>query len=246
MEPKRPDPTNITPGRANKPVQRRAVFSDFTPRRPAPPQPAASAQPRPAASVSMHTPAPVVKPPHIQPPVHSRTDGEPAPAKLSGLNRYIATPLVKPIADEHNRQGRAGDTAPTAKPRSTNGHAGVVGAAVFIILAALAVSPLLSGRNVSLPGNSQSLSNGDTIPCITNLTDEHITSVYTVRNGFPLTYSYRTSETMHAACGSKQASGINGHTSGFNPLGGVIDLLAAAVIAVVAAKIWAFASRRRQ
>lgn len=132
--------------------------------------------------------------------------------------------------------------ASSAKPpkeRSETGHAGLVGLLCFIVLTALFLLPLLPGKTLdNFPGSSQSFSSGGSLACISTPTNQQTSDTTDTKAGFPLTYNYATSSHLTASCDSKTQSVVSGHTTQFNPLGLLIDVVSSLIIAVIVAKLW--------
>jgi len=132
------------------------------------------------------------------------------------------------------------ETPEPPKEKKKTGHSGIVGLVVFVVLAALLLSPLLPGKVLtSFPGSSDSSSSGDqTLACAHDLKDTTSTTVYNTKAGSPIVYKYSTTTTLHGTCDGKAQSAVGGHNSQFNPLGGLINVFIALVIAFIFAKIW--------
>lgn len=137
--------------------------------------------------------------------------------------------------------------AKQAKEHSHSSHAGLVGFVVFVVLTALFLLPLLPGKIfASFPGSSQSLSSGDqAIACTGDPTNVTTMQKYDSKHGFPVVYKFATTTTLTGSCNGKPQSATGGHASQFNPLGGVIDVATALVIAVAVGKVWALVRRDR-
>lgn len=127
-------------------------------------------------------------------------------------------------------------------------HSGLVGLIVFVVLTALLFSPLLPGKILdNFPGSSASFSTGDqTLACIDVLKNVTSSQKYDSKLGAPVVYKYATTTTQTGTCDGKTQTAIVGHTSQFNPLGALMDLALALVVAIIVAKIWRklFAHRR--
>jgi len=223
MEPTKNPSPDVNPHRPAHPLHRRPVLDGFSTHRPTPP-----AQPqRPA------TPKPV--------------------SDMGGM-RPVGTPVTRPLTPQGPRPAApveprhippAPDELPpsrTKSPKEHNqtGHAGLVGLIVFVILAALLLSPVIPGKLFqSFPGASESFSTGDsTLDCLG--TQGAITSntTYNTKAGSPITYTYSTTTSQSATCNGKEQTTVIGHTSQFNPLGLVIDLAVTLIVAVLVAKVW--------
>lgn len=194
---------------------RRPVFSDFAPRPQSKPP---LAPPRPASSPLSIAPK---KPVTTEP-------GRPETDTLTPVD------LAEPTA-----------ATPAAKEKETKAphptaHSGLVGLVLFVVLAALALSPLLPGKVFEeFPGNSQSISTGEqSIGCISDLANVRTTTATDYKWGFPVVYRYATTSTLHATCQGQDKTATGGRTSQFNPLGGLINIFAAVVIAFIVAKVW--------
>lgn len=211
--------------RPTGPAPRRPVISDFAPRPHAP-------IPRP--------PQPGVLPTHppVPAPVRPTLPLQPIQEPQSAASLPPADTAADPTPEEPAETPAIPEDEP--KQRHPTAHSGLVGFLVFIVLAALALSPLLSGKIVQdFPGSSQSFSTGDqTIGCAGALGQITSTSTYNTKRGFPLVYTYSTTSTLQASCGGRPKTATGGHTSQFNPLGGVIDIAAAGVIAIIVAATW--------
>ena len=152
----------------------------------------------------------------------------PAPAASA------ATTAAAPAGD----QSYAAPGHPREKNRT--GHAGIVGFVVFILLGALLLSPFIPGTIIQdFPFASNTYSTGDSsLDCIGTQSNTTSTTSYDTKAGSPITYTYSTSTTQKATCGGQEQSATIGHTSQFNPLGLVIDILVAIIVAVVVARVW--------
>ncbi|MEJ0073344.1 MAG: hypothetical protein WDN27_04675 [Candidatus Saccharibacteria bacterium] len=242
MEPIRRNPQDIGPGqpRPQRPEQpaRRPVFSDFNMRpaisgAPKPVQPGVSAPPRPQP----------VQPHHPTQPLHAHPT--PALAPQPQPKPFAALPpkpaVLRPVDPQ--------PAAPTAhtlkepkesKPHEKTPRTGLVGLAVFIVLGIIAFSPFVAGKILNnFPGNSQSFSSGgQSLACATALGTVHTSQKYDLKLGFPIVYKYTNTTTQQATCGSQTLSAPTSQTGQFNPLGAAIDLAAALVIAILAARLW--------
>jgi len=205
-----PAPRNATPP---GPAARRPVFSDFAPR-PHTVQPGAS---RPVA-----TPA---HPAHTPPATtaHRAAEEQLEPVDLAERTTPTHSSTLKEDAESH----------PTA-------HSGLVGWIVFVLLAALALSPLLPGKVLqSFPGTSDSTSVGEqTIGCIDALQNVRTTDSTDYKWGFPIVYRYATTSTLRATCDGQSKTATGGQTSQFNPLGAVVNVAGAGIVAMIVAFLW--------
>ncbi|HSX05361.1 MAG TPA: hypothetical protein VLF69_02745 [Candidatus Saccharimonadales bacterium] len=182
-------------------------------------------QPRPA------TPTAPASTPVAQPPASNR--------------QLAATPPPHPVPTHHARHQQTPYTssdehiAAPKEPHPT-GHAGMVGLIIFVVLAVLCFAPWLPGKAWhDAPGSSQSYSLGDqNIGCVTDLGPLKTTTAYDNKLGFPVVYSYATTDTIHATCGNKVGHATGGHQSQFNPLGALVDLSIPLAVSVAAAKLW--------
>ncbi|HSX06570.1 MAG TPA: hypothetical protein VLG92_02525 [Candidatus Saccharimonadia bacterium] len=137
-------------------------------------------------------------------------------------------------------------TRPYASNLKTPDHknhtkrAGLVGFICFVLLTGLLLSPFVPGKTFdSFPGSSQSSSTGDdSLACIGELGQVTTALTYDHRLGSPITYSYATTSTQKATCGNKLETAVAGHAGQFNPLGLLIDITLALIVAVAVAKIW--------
>jgi hypothetical protein len=171
--------------------------------------------------------------------------GAGSPAGVSATAPAPATPAATPPTDE---QSHAAPGHPREKNRT--GHAGIAGFAVFILLGALLLSPFIPGTIIQdFPFASNTYSTGDsTLSCIGTQGKITSTTSYDTKAGSPITYTYSTSTTQKATCSGQEQSATIGHTSQFNPLGLVIDILATIIIAVVVARVWrmVFGEKKRR
>ncbi|HSX15775.1 MAG TPA: hypothetical protein VLF40_03205 [Candidatus Saccharimonadales bacterium] len=226
-----------TPGRSPQPSPQRRVFNDFgAPRPDQPPklhQPTASLKPPAPFSAAAPLPKPPSKPqPAFRPP-------QPTPPKPTELNDFdVPRPYAMPAERGHKEEHHV---------HSENAHAGIVGLVVFGILAALTLSPFIPGKTfVSFPGISQTTASGQqTLACLTALGPVTTTDAYGLRLGTPITYKYSVTTTQKAACEGQEQTAVIAETGQFNPLGLLINLASAFVLAVVVAKIWALIFRSR-
>lgn len=186
----------------------------------------APSQPQPAP-----TPAPAPASAHVPSPAEPREQDKKSP--------FSKLKLSKGPKEENEPK--------EPKESNENGHAGLVGLAVFIILGALLISPLLPGKIFqSFPLSSQSFSTGDqSLSCISTQGQITNNTTYNSKSGAPVTYSFSTSTTESATCNGSMQTAVTGHSSQFNPLGLAIDVLVAVVIAIIFAKVWGFIFRRK-
>jgi hypothetical protein len=117
-----------------------------------------------------------------------------------------------------------------------------------VLFSALFFLPLLPGKVLdNFPGSSASFSTGDqALSCIENLGVVHSAVKYDTKMGFPITYNYSTTTTQTATCKGVSQTAIGGHTAQFNPLGGLIDAVAAFALAFGIAKLWRWFVSRTQ
>lgn len=224
------NPQNDTPGRVQpngigrplSPNSRRPVISDFAPRPHAPQQPSASRPNKPPA-----TQQPIPNTQQASTPASSTKDTETLPT--IDLEETTNAPL------EANR-----NVEKVPKEPSRTGHSGLVGFGLFVLLSSLVLSPFLPGKIAQgFPGSSQSSSSGEqAIGCASTIAALHTTTSYDYKQGFPVVYRYATTSTMQATCDGKGQSATGARTSQFNPLGAVIDVAAAAITALIVAKLW--------
>ena len=216
MEPNRNNPQDIqpphrptvAPGRPNVAGGHRPVFSDFGPR---PHRPQQQEVPAPAQPVN-------------------------AFSKVAGTPQPEATPIESP---EKLETPESPATSKAHEPHET-AHSGWIGLIIFIVLAGLALTSFLPGKVFeSFPGSSTTESTGEqTIGCVDDIKDVKTSTAYTTKRGFPVVYNYTTDSTVSGTCDGVAKTATGGHTSQFNPLGVVLNVFAAAFVAIVAAKIW--------
>jgi hypothetical protein len=246
------------PGRSMPPMGRRPMVDGFSARRPQSGIPISTPMQRPQPAVripvmgEISSPSPASTPATVQAPqpvprpsmaarslnpdfTASRPPVTHAPAPGSAAS----TPTPPPTG-----HGDMFDTPPTSKARgpkehNRTGHAGLVGFGAFILLCALMLLPLLPGKITNFPLASSGFSTGDqSLDCIG--TQGPLTSItrYNTKAGTPVTYTYSTTTTQTAACNGQTQSATEGHTSQFNPLGLLVDIALALVIAAVIARVW--------
>jgi hypothetical protein len=216
-----------TPNRIGQsgPQRPRPVMNDFAPRRPLDNTP----MQRPAHAVSPTTSAPTPTP-----------RPQPTPPRPAGPHHGQPAPHPLDTMPQPPRSSDMADAPDPPKRRSTSGHAGLVGLLLFVVLAALLLSPLLPGKVVeSLPGSSSSSSTGSqTLACANDLQNTSSTKAYTTKKGSPLVYTYATETTLKGTCDGKPQSVIAGTTSQFSPVAALANVAVAAVLAIVVAIIW--------
>lgn len=160
------------------------------------------------------------------------------PAQPRALEPVDDIPVDEPqhAASEHSKA----KAAKAPRPRSETAHAGLVGFTTFILLTAVFVLPLLPGKVLdNFPGSSASFSTGDqSLACLDQLENQHTSTSYDSKAGFPITYRYATSTHQTATCDGKTQSAVTGHTSQFNPLGLAINVVTALVVAIIVGKVW--------
>jgi hypothetical protein len=221
------------PGRPNpgRPQRPRPLMDDFGPRRPVvSPNPAPHHIPQPQPGV--RPPAPLTTPRQSGPV-------RPQPAFQSRSNISEQPPLPSKLDEP------APSKAP--KKKNTTGHAGLLGLAVFVGLAALLLSPLLPGKIfANFPGSSTSSSSGDqSLACVHDLKNTSSATIYNTKVGSPIVYKYSTTTTLHGTCDGKAQTAVGSRTAQFSPLGAVADIAVAAVVAVGIALIWRFIAHKR-
>lgn len=167
----------------------------------------------------------------------------PAPSQLNepeSTSQATEPALQPPRAHDHHEAKH--HKAKEPGPKNTTGHSGAVGFVSFIVLCALFFLPLLPGKVLdNFPGSSASFSTGDqALSCIDALGPVHSTVKYDTKMGFPITYNYSTTTTQTATCKGVTQSATGGHTSQFNPLGGLINATTAFVLAFGIAKLWRY------
>jgi hypothetical protein len=118
---------------------------------------------------------------------------------------------------------------------------------MFIVLGALLSSPLIPGAILqSFPLTSQSFTTGEqSLACINALTNIKSSVAYNAKNGSPITWDSSTTTTQTALCNGSAQSAVVEHTSQFNPLGLLIDIALALVLAIIIAKVWRIVYTRR-
>jgi hypothetical protein len=131
-------------------------------------------------------------------------------------------------------------TSRPAREKNQTGHAGLAGLIAFILLGVLLLSPLVPGKILqNFPFASSSFSTGDqSLDCLGTQGKVTSTTSYDRKAGAPIVYTYSTSTAQSATCSSRMQYAVTGHTSQFNPLGLVIDIVVALAGAVVIARIW--------
>ncbi len=216
-----------------RPVIQRPILNDFAPRpnavtRPPYPNPTASSVP----------------PQTVSPQPNQ------APTPTTAVS-YVATPLPQPPVEMAQSDDLLppglpedditleNDTKPVKEPSET-GHAGLVGLAVFGVLTALFLLPLLPGKTLdNFPGSSQSFSSGDqALACLQPPASSNSSTSFDSKAGFPITYTYASTSKQTATCDSKSQSVVSGHSSQFNPLGLVINIATALTVAAVVGLVW--------
>ncbi len=202
---------------------------------PAPTPAAPSSALRPPATFSdfaptASTPATPVQPSEAQP----------------SLQPPQPVPETPQPSDDHQQKHSKSKKEPG--PKNTTGRSGLVGLICFVLFSALFFLPLLPGKVLdNFPGSSASFSTGDqALSCIENLGVVHSTVKYDTKMGFPITYNYSTTTTQMATCKGVSQSVTGGHTAQFNPLGGLIDVVAASALAFGVAKLWRWFFGRTQ
>ena len=91
----------------------------------------------------------------------------------------------------------------------------------------------------SFPLSSSGFSTGDqSLDCLSTESNPVSTTRYNTKAGAPITYTYSTTTTQTATCNGQSQSAIAGHTSQFNPLGLILDVVLALVIAIVVTRVW--------
>lgn len=200
--------------------------------------PAHTAQPTPAATPSSALRPPAsfsdfaASTPMAAAPQPSQPPVSPEPTQPD--SSALQPPAVHP-EKHHNKSKEPG-------PKNTTGHSGAVGFVSFLVLCALFFLPLLPGKVLdNFPGSSASFSTGDqALSCIENLGPIHSSVKYDTKMGFPITYNYSTTTVQTATCKGVSQTAVGGHTSQFNPLGGLINAALAFVIAFGIAKLWRY------
>lgn len=111
---------------------------------------------------------------------------------------------------------------------------------MFLVCCGLFLAPVVPGKIWNdAPGSSQTFSTGDqNIDCLGTVGKLTTTTTYDTKAGFPLVYNYSTTSHLSAPCGGKVMTAAGGHTSQFNPLGLLADILLALAIGIITAKIW--------
>jgi hypothetical protein len=220
-----PQPNRPQPGQPAQPV-RRPVFNDFGVRTHAQARPALS--PVPKAATATQPAQPVATRP--QSPAHPHT--QPVPVSSVNLDDDIASTLPKAGSPERIEKD--------SKAPHPTAHSGVIGFVVFVVLCTLALAPFLPGKIMQdFPLSSGTDSSGEqSIGCATDLSPIQTSTAYNYKRGFPLVYGYETTSTIKATCNHVTKTATGGQTSQFNPLGGLIDVALAGVLALVVAKIW--------
>jgi len=266
MEPRRDfqdiTPHRPAPGAGNRPPERRQFISDFAPRptapRPAAPQPQVSS---PVFAAQQTAPAPAPQPtaqPATQPvqfrpqpvqpitppqqPTYSQPQAPTPPASPpigGGPSSTLQPPTPQPVTTETPETSVPKEEKPPKGPHPT-AHAGLIGWAVFLLLSALLLAPLLPGKTfANLPLSSQSFSTGDqTLACTKTPDSVSSSTVYDSKAGSPLTYRYATTTTQRATCDGKEQTAVTGHASLFSPLAALANIALAGVLAIIVAKIW--------
>ena len=149
----------------------------------------------------------------------------------------MTTPATQPAvpADE-----QPASQARPPREKNQTGHAGLVGWITFVLAAMLLLLPLLPGKIIlNFPLASNTFSAGDSaLGCTGTPANLRTSTAYTKRAGSPITYTYTTSTTQTATCDGRQRSTVTGHTSQFNPLGLVVDIVTALAAAIVVARAW--------
>jgi hypothetical protein len=220
------------------------------PHRPAPHQHVTAAQPqaRPATQ-----PQPALRPQHAQTYAVSTPNTTASSVPVPGAQAAIASHptesdfvALRPAAPTSRLASRAtvdeqpASQARPAREKNRTAHAGLASFMMFILFGALLLSPFLPGKIVqNFPFASNTFSTGDSaLGCISTPTHLKSSATYNTKAGAPITYTYSTSTTQTGTCNGQQQSAVVGHTSQFNPLGLIIDLLVALAAAIGISCIW--------
>lgn len=228
MDIKPNNPRDITPGRPSSgmPQRPRPLMSDFGPRRPTQPMPTPARSPQ--AQTPTTPPSPAPKP--STPPTAPVQPGTAHPQKVFAR-------LAKP--EQQLLPANFDEPSELPKQKHKPSFAGLVGLGVFLLLAALLLSPLVPGKIMdNFPGSSNSSSSGDTLACAHDLTGVSSTTTYNTKLGSPLVYKYATTTTSHGTCDGKTQTAVSGHTGQFSPLSGLVDILLAAGVAIGVTVVW--------
>jgi hypothetical protein len=253
-----PLPRQPQPGVAPHPLGHRPMIDGFAPRRPITPpgtsvrRPVsdvhASARPRPIApiltvpgtstgSTPGRRPTAAVPPPQ-QPRIFS---ARAVPSGSTGTTQAASVPQdTDALPATHDTDMPPAGKARPPKERNSTGHAGLVGFAAFVLFGSLLLSPVIPGKiSQSFPLSSTSFSTGEqSLDCLGTQRNLNTTTAYTSKAGSPVTYTYSTSTTQRADCNTQSQSAVIGHSSQFNPLGLVLDLVVALAIAIIIARVW--------
>ena len=212
-------------------------------------------QHQPAAHPQPVTPKPSLQPATAPAPAHhldlksqpTAAQAVQAPTAQTSATQPAPEDIPTPRPNDLDEPGDQPEAKHKEKHRSANGHAGLVGFLVFLVVGGLLMSPLLPGVVLdNFPGSSQSFSTGDqTIACLHTPTKVKTTEAFTTKLGAPVAYYSATETTMTGLCDGKSQTATGGHSSQLNPLGALINLVAALVAAIIVGKIWGAFFRRR-
>lgn len=219
------------PQRPLQPTRPRPLMNDFGPR-PAHRSPAPTHAVPHSSTTPVHQARPTSRDPHPHIP-----SPQPEPVQ--------PTPQQTPVPASAPERPAMPNNTPS-KPRASRSHAGIIGLVLFVVLALVAFTPILPGKILEdFPGSSESQSSGDqSLACITTPEGMVVSTSYDTKLGFPIVYKYTTTTTQRALCQGKDISATGGTSSQFNPLGLVINLAAAAIIAGIVGKLWGTLYRR--
>ncbi|HUB93822.1 MAG TPA: hypothetical protein VMB52_04945 [Verrucomicrobiae bacterium] len=259
-------PNPGVPHRPVQPMARRPIVDGFAPRRPLqtgntlgaqphqlrphptgqsvqPHHPHQQVSPQPPVHIGVHTPMATSPAQHHQPhtqPVHA-TAGRPVQSGyLAAPRPGTSTPTHIQLRSDVSLDEQATSTAHPPREKSSTGHAGLAGLGAFFVLSVLLLVPLLPGKIVqNFPLSSSSFSTGDeSLGCLTTPSNQSSSTKYNTKTGFPITYTYSTTTTQTATCDGQTQSATTGRTSQFNPLGLIVDVVVALVVAILISRVW--------
>jgi hypothetical protein len=113
-----------------------------------------------------------------------------------------------------------------------------IGVGLFLVFSAILLLLPLPGKILrNSQGSFGSFSTGDSIICQGDAGPVNNRVSYKAKKGFPITYAYTATASIEMTCNGQAQTATGGQTSEFNPLGIVLDVMAAALLAWIAAML---------